>query len=86
MAPNASFDDGFLDVTVLNPMSRFRMLTYFPSIFNGMHIYKKGIECYRAKHIQVATDKPKTLAPDGELTGNSPFEVNCLHKAIEIFR
>ncbi len=86
MAPNASFDDGFLDVTILNPMSRLRMLTYFPSIFTGKHIYKKGIECYKARNIRVTTDRPKTLAPDGELTGNSPFEVNCLHKAISIFR
>jgi len=86
MAPNASFDDGLLDVTVLNPMSRLRMLTYFPSIFSGKHIYKKGVDCYQAKNIRVSTHTSKTLAPDGELTGSSPFEVNCLHKAILIFR
>jgi len=86
MAPKASFDDGYFDVTVLNPMPRLRMLAYFPSIFSGNHIYKKGIDCYKAKTIRVTTGKKKLLAPDGELTGNSPFEVNCLHKAVSIFR
>jgi diacylglycerol kinase (ATP) len=86
MAPNASFDDGYLDVTVLNPMSRWRMLSYFPSIFTGKHIYKNGIDTYKAKNIRITTLNPKLLAPDGELTGTSPFEVNCLHKAILIFR
>ena len=85
MAPNASFDDGYLHVTILNPMSRLRMLSYFPSIFSGKHIYKKGIDCYKAKNIRLSTQHPKILAPDGELTGTSPFEVNCLHKAISIF-
>jgi diacylglycerol kinase (ATP) len=86
MAPNASFDDGFLDVTVLNPVSRFKMLTYFPSIFTGKHIHKKEISTYKAKHIRIETETPKALAPDGEIFGSSPFEIECLNKAIEIYR
>jgi diacylglycerol kinase (ATP) len=86
MAPNASFDDGYLDITILNPMSRMRMLSYFPSIFSGNHIYKKGIDIFKAKNIRVSTENPKMLAPDGELTGTSPFEVNCLFRAVPVFR
>ena len=86
MAPNASFDDGFLDVTILNPVSTFKMLTYFPSIFTGKHIYKKEIDSFKAKHIRVETETPKSLAPDGEVFGSSPVEIDCIHKAIEIYR
>jgi diacylglycerol kinase (ATP) len=86
MAPNASFDDGYLDVTILNPVSRLKMLSYFPSIFTGKHIYKKEIDSFKARHIRIETQSPKTLAPDGELFGTTPLEVECLYRAIEIYR
>ena len=86
MAQNASFDDGYLDVTILNPVSLYKMLTYFPSIFTGKHIYKKEIDTYKAKHIKIETETTKSLAPDGEVFGSSPFEVDCIYRAIEIYR
>jgi diacylglycerol kinase (ATP) len=86
MAPTASFDDGFLDVTILNPMPRLRMLRYFPSIFKGEHIHKKGVETYQAKHIRVSTLKTKSLAPDGEIFGSAPVEVRCIHQALSVYR
>lgn len=86
MAPKASFDDGYLDVTILHPVSRFKMLIYFPSIFTGKHIFKKEIETYKAKHIKISTETTKALAPDGEVFGSSPVEIECLNQAIEIYR
>jgi diacylglycerol kinase (ATP) len=86
MAPDASFDDGLLDITVLNPMPRLRMLRYFPSIFTGKHIHKRGIDTYKAKHIRISTLKTKALAPDGEIFGSAPLEVKCLHKAVLVYR
>lgn len=86
MAPGASFEDGLLDVTLLNPMPRLRMLRYFPSIFKGQHITKPGIETYKARHIRVSTLKVKSLAPDGEIFGSAPFEVQCVPQALPILR
>jgi len=85
MAPNAEIDDGFLDVTLLGKVSRRRLLSCFPKIFTGDHIHMEEVDHFKAKHLSIVTDKPKVLSPDGELTGITPVEIKCLHRAIEVF-
>ena len=85
MAPNARIDDGFLDVTLLGKINRRRLLSCFPKIFTGEHIYLDEVETFQAKHINIKTDVTKVLTPDGELIGITPVEVECLHQAIEVF-
>jgi diacylglycerol kinase (ATP) len=85
MAPNAEIDDGLLDVTLLGKASRRRLIQCFPKIFTGEHIHLEEIEQFKAKKIKVETDVPKVLAPDGELMGITPMEVECLHQAVPVF-
>jgi len=85
MAPNAEIDDGLLDVTLLGKASRRRLIQCFPKIFTGEHIHLEEIEQFKAKKIKVETDVPKVLAPDGELVGITPMEVECLHQAVPVF-
>jgi len=85
MAPNARIDDGLLDVTIAKKMSRRRLLACFPKIFTGEHIHMPEVETYQAKKIRIVSQKPKILSPDGELTGITPVEVECLKQAIDVF-
>ena len=85
MAPSASIYDGLLDVTLLGKASRTRLLRCFPSIFTGEHVNLDEVETFKAKKIRITTDQPKVLAPDGENLGSTPVEVECLHRAIEVF-
>ena len=85
MAPSASIDDGLLDVTLLGKASRTRLLRCFPTIFTGEHIHLDEVETFKAKRIRIETTQPKVLAPDGEVYGSSPVEVECLHRAVEFF-
>jgi len=84
MAPDAKIDDGFLDVTLANKLSRRRLLKVFPKVFTGEHIHEPEVETFQAKEIRIKTDKPKALTPDGELVGITPVEVECLHQAVEV--
>ncbi|MFH1943074.1 MAG: diacylglycerol kinase family protein [bacterium] len=85
MAPEAKIDDGLLDVTLLNKLSRRRLLKCFPLIFTGEHVHLDEVETFQAKKISITTDTPKVLTPDGELIGITPVEVECLHQSIEVF-
>lgn len=85
MAPTAEIDDGFLDVTLLGKASRTRLLRCFPTIFTGEHIHLDEVETFRAKKIRIETAQTKVLAPDGEVFGSTPVEVECLHRAIWVF-
>jgi len=85
MAPNAKIDDGLLDITLLNKLSRRRLLQCFPKIFTGEHLLMEEVESFQAKKIQISTPTPKVLTPDGELIGATPVEVECLTQALDVF-
>ncbi len=85
MAPTASIDDGLLDVTLLGKASRTRLLRCFPTIFTGEHIHLDEVETFKAKMVRIQTAQTKTLAPDGEVFGSTPVEVECLPRAVEVF-
>lgn len=85
MAPTASIDDGLLDVTLLGNASRTRLLKCFPRIFTGEHIHLDEVETFKAKKIRIDTTQAKVLAPDGEVFGSTPVEVECLHRSLKVF-
>ena len=86
MAPKAILDDGLLDITIATKFSRIALLKSFSSIFTGEHIHKKEIEIFQTNKIIISCDKEdKILTPDGELFGSTPIEVECLHRAVDIY-
>jgi YegS/Rv2252/BmrU family lipid kinase len=85
MAPSAVIDDGLLDVTLLNKLSRIKLLQCLPKIFTGEHVKLKEVECFKARKIKVETVPQKLLTPDGQLIGNTPIEIDCYSKKLEVF-
>ena len=83
IAPEAKIDDGYLDVIILNKISRLRLLRLFTSIYDGSHIHYPEIEYIKAKKIKVSEQKPGMLIPDGEILGSTPIEIECLHQDIQ---
>lgn len=85
MAPSAIIDDGLLDVTLLNKLSRVKVLQCLPKIFSGTHVQMQEVETFKAKQIKIETIPAKILTPDGQLMGTTPIEIECLPGAIEVF-
>ena len=84
IAPEAEIDDGFLDVIILNKISRLKLLKLFTTIYDGTHIHAPEIEYIKAKKIKVIEEKPGKLIPDGEILGATPIEIECLHQDVEL--
>jgi diacylglycerol kinase (ATP) len=85
IAPDASIDDGLLDVTILENLPRHRLLKLFPTIYDGRHVQYKEISTHKAAHIKIHSPVAMLLGPDGELIGRSPAEITCLHQDLTIF-
>jgi YegS/Rv2252/BmrU family lipid kinase len=85
MAPAAIIDDGLLDITLLNKVSRVKLLQALPKIFTGEHIKMKEVECFKARHIKVVTEPGKLLTPDGQIMESTPIEIECIPRVIEVF-
>jgi len=85
MAPDAAFDDGILDITVLKKMSTLRLMKSFPKILSGEHIHLSEVKIMQGKDIKIHTITPKVVSPDGELKGQTPITIGVKHKALELF-
>ena len=85
IAPDASIDDGLLDVTILENLPRHRLLKLFPTIYDGRHVQYEEISTHKAAHIKIHSPAAMLLGPDGELIGHSPAEITCLHQDLTIF-
>jgi YegS/Rv2252/BmrU family lipid kinase len=84
MAPQALIDDGFLDVIILNKISRIGLLKAFPKIFKGTHVNLPEVEVFKAKNISMKTNSPKILTPDGEIRGTTPLRVTVLPQKLQV--
>lgn len=85
IAPEATIDDGQLDVTVLSNLPRSRLLKLFPTIYNGRHIEYNEVSSYKAAQISIRSPKGLLLGPDGEFYGRSPAEISCLPLDLAIY-
>lgn len=82
--PNAEPDDGLLDVTVIAPVGRLRILRSLPQLQDGTFIHMKEVSSLRGKSVEVRSDPSCWLEADGEVLGTSPFRFEILPLAIRV--
>lgn len=85
MAPSAALDDGLLDVTLLQRLSRRRLLRLFPTIYSGRHVEYREVLTRQARRVRLLAPSGLQLAPDGEFRGTLPATVECLPGDLAIF-
>ena len=85
IAPAASMDDGLLDVTLLRKLPRLRLLRLFPTIYSGRHVEFEEVSVFQARSIRILAPTGYPMAPDGEFHGETPAEITCLQRDLELF-
>ena len=86
MAPKAKLDDGLIDLVVVKGgLTRRRLLSVLPKLFDGSHINEPEVEYYQASQFSLYPESVDDLNIDGEMVGNTPIEVTMVQNAIEIF-
>lgn len=64
--PDASIQDGLLDICVVSDMSFIRMLQLLPKYFKGQHKGNPEVEFYRTNELVLHTSKMSSVSCDGE--------------------
>jgi diacylglycerol kinase (ATP) len=68
----ASLDDGLLDVVIINPLSKPRLLRVFPMLYRGTHVTIPEFERHRVREVTLSS--PGIVAyGDGERLGPLPM-------------
>lgn len=66
LTPKARFDDGLLDICLIEAMPRSKIVTYLPRTLNGSHIRLPGVRLYRSRMIVISSYQKFPMHIDGE--------------------
>lgn len=83
ISPRARTDDGLLDVTLVGPVGRLRLVSLFPLVYSGGHVHRPEVRTWNTPEISVAGE-PGPVMCDGEYVGNLPVSVRVLPGALQV--
>jgi len=83
VCPGATLDDGWLDVTVLGPVSKLTFIRTFPSVYKGTHVNRPEVTCRQAREVRL--ESPGVIAyADGERFAALPLTCTCVPGALTV--
>ncbi|GAA3624044.1 diacylglycerol/lipid kinase family protein [Microlunatus ginsengisoli] len=84
ICPQADPTDGRLDVTVIHPVSRSKLLRLLPQMYSGRFVRDPAVELTRAAEVSV--EGPGLVGyGDGELIAAAPLHIRCEPGALGVF-
>jgi YegS/Rv2252/BmrU family lipid kinase len=84
IAPDASMEDGLLDVVLIGETSRTRYLLLAPTVVSGAHVHQANVEVLRARELELAADRPFTLYADGDPVAQLPVRLRARPAAVRV--
>ena len=85
VAPEASLDDGALDVIVISGLSRAGLLARLAKIYSGAHLRDPAVRVFRGCEVEFLTSDGRVpLEVDGEAIGRAPLRAVGLEAALKV--
>jgi diacylglycerol kinase (ATP) len=84
MAPEASLDDGVLDVVVIGDVGRLELLVSLPLAVFGRHLDHPKVSTLRARSVTISAAGPVPVQSDGEVAGQLPARFDVLPGALRL--
>jgi YegS/Rv2252/BmrU family lipid kinase len=84
LAPDASVEDGLLDVVTTSATSRLRFLRALPKVFQGTHVHEDSVDVRPASVVEIAADRPFRVFADGDPVGTLPCTVTVRPGAVQV--
>jgi len=84
IAPDASLDDGWLDLCVVGDISRLTALRELPNLYRGTHVRNPAVSVHRARQVEITGDETTHVHLDGEPFGTIPLRVEIGRGSLEV--
>ena len=84
ITPLAEPDDGLLDICWIDPVKKFRLFRFFPTVFRGEHIEMPEVHYYRSTGARVESSVPMDFYGDGDLICQTPFTLRLIPQALRV--
>jgi diacylglycerol kinase (ATP) len=83
VAPEATVDDGFLDLFIVHKITKLELIKVFPKVFTGQHVSHPAVEIIRATEVKLVSEGVPVYA-DGEAAGQLPMTVSVAANALRV--
>lgn len=84
-APQATGDDGQLDLCLFQQGSTFQMVRYLGHVIAGRHQSLPDVSCLKASRVRIEADVAVPWQMDGDPAGFTPVTLEVLPAALEVF-
>lgn len=84
ICPAADPSDGELDVTLIRPAGRLRLLRLLPRVYKGTHTEIDEVSTFRVRSVRLASPGVTAYA-DGDPIGALPLTVDVAPRALRVF-
>ena len=84
LSPSAKYNDGYLDIMIVEKSSAADLFQIFTGVFNGSHVNHPKVHYYQAKDIKIECEQDLILDIDGELGSKTPINISSMHRPLEI--
>jgi diacylglycerol kinase (ATP) len=86
LAPQASLEDGRLDLVLLENLSAFEIAQILPRLAISGEIRTERIQRHGVTRALIETEWPCAFHADGEIIGMTPVEVRVVPRAMRVWR
>lgn len=84
LAPDASLEDGLLDVVMISDMPKLSALRLLPQVFSGGHVRHPRVRVVRTREIEISASRRFELYADGDPVAELPVTVRALPRAVRV--
>lgn len=84
ICPDADLEDGLLDVTLVVPAGRLKLLRLLPRVYRGTHTGLSEVRTYRVRGARLSSPGVTAYA-DGDPLGPLPVRVDVVPRALTVF-
>jgi YegS/Rv2252/BmrU family lipid kinase len=84
LVPDASLDDGQLDVVLIGECPKRRYLSSLPKVFKGTHVASEHITFLRGREVAFHADRPFRAYADGDPIAELPVTIRVVPRALKV--
>ncbi|MBA2487945.1 MAG: hypothetical protein H0V36_01320 [Chloroflexi bacterium] len=84
VAPDASLDDGQLDINVFRHFSKLDLIRHFASLAFGRRAYSPHVRGYRSSQVRITGHRPLPARADSRDLGTTPVQFSVHHRTLRV--
>src|SRR5687767_7612012 len=84
ITPDASIDDGLLDLCIVHQTTRVQLLKTLPKAYTGAHVKRAFVEMARGRGFDFESEHPMAVYADGEPLTNTPVSFRIASQRLRV--